>query len=109
MVDDQLELGRLHDRQFRRSRPFENSAGITPGEAPSVRNAGSVTDQPSARNAFQGGLDGREAMPSSQGNQPVGTLEQEWIRADQKRPGAALDDRGEGSFEIAVARGWHHE
>jgi hypothetical protein len=36
-------------------------------------------------------------------------LEQEWIRADQKHPGAVLDDRGEGRFEVAIARGWHHE
>ncbi len=27
-IDGQFEFGRLHDRQFRRPRPFENSTGI---------------------------------------------------------------------------------
>jgi hypothetical protein len=84
-VDNQLELGRLHDRQFRRSRPFENSASTATGETPRVRDAGTVTDQAAASDGFSGGINDRDAMPGSQGNELVGSLEREWIRADQKR------------------------
>lgn len=32
-IDGQFEFGRLHDRQFRRPRPFENSTGIDTSSA----------------------------------------------------------------------------
>jgi hypothetical protein len=38
----QLQLGRLHDWQFRRLRSFENFSGIGAGQSPRVRNACSV-------------------------------------------------------------------
>jgi hypothetical protein len=43
-------------------------------------------------------------MPRGQGNELVGSLEQEWIGADQKHPGAVLEDRREGRVEVVVAR-----
>ena len=45
-IDDQLELGRLHDRQVRRLRALEDAAGIDADLTPRVRNVGSVAHQP---------------------------------------------------------------
>ena len=103
-VHQQLEPGRLHDRQFRGPRPFENSAGIGTREVPSVRDAGSIANQAAAGDGLAGGIHGRDAMLRCQGNKLFGTLEQEWIRADQKQPCVLLDDRYEGRFEITIAR-----
>ena len=90
-VDDHFEFGRLHDRQFRRPRPFENSTGIDTSKASSVRNAGSVANQAAASDKFPSVIDGRNAMLRCQGDEPVATLEQEWIRTDQKHTGAVLN------------------
>jgi hypothetical protein len=46
VVDDQLELARLHDRQVRRLRAFEDAAGIDTELTPHIRKVGSVTHQP---------------------------------------------------------------
>ena len=45
-VDDQLELGRLHDRQIRRLRALEDAAGIDSNMTKRIRRVGSVTHQP---------------------------------------------------------------
>src|SRR5262245_30843264 len=45
-VDDQLELGRLHDRQIRRLRALEDAAGIDSDMTKRIRNVGSVAHQP---------------------------------------------------------------
>src|SRR5262245_27510699 len=45
-VDDQLELGRLHDRQIRRLRALEDAAGIDADLTKRIRNVGSVAHQP---------------------------------------------------------------
>src|SRR5262249_17365079 len=44
-INNQLELGWLHDWQVCWLRPFENSTGVDTSEAPSVREAGAVADQ----------------------------------------------------------------
>ena len=48
-VDDQLELGRLHDRQVRRLRALEYEARLDAELTPCVRQAGSIAHQPAAR------------------------------------------------------------
>ena len=44
-VDDQLELGRLHDRQVSRLLTLEDTAGIDADLTPRIRNVGSVAYQ----------------------------------------------------------------
>ena len=46
VVDDQLELARLHHRQVGGLFTFENAAGIAAGLTPRIRNVGSVAHQP---------------------------------------------------------------
>src|SRR6266700_5335112 len=45
-VDDQLELGRLHDRQVRRLRTLEDATGIGAKLTPRIRDVASVAHQP---------------------------------------------------------------
>src|SRR3984893_12887435 len=45
-IDDQLELGRLHDRQLGRLRPLQDAAGIDADLTPSIRDVASVAHQP---------------------------------------------------------------
>ena len=46
VIDDQLQLGRLHHRQVGGFRALEDSPGIEPGLTPCIRNAGSIAHQP---------------------------------------------------------------
>src|SRR6266480_4329520 len=52
---------------------------------------GSVANQAAASDKFPSVIDGRNAMLRCQGDEPVATLEQEWIRTNQKRTGAVLN------------------
>jgi hypothetical protein len=45
MIDDQLELARLYDRQIGRLHALEDAAGIDPELAKRIRNVGSVAHQ----------------------------------------------------------------
>src|SRR5262249_18134637 len=80
-IDHQLEFSRLHDWQFSRPRPFENSAGVDTGEAPSIRDAGSVADQAAAGDGFARRIDSGDAMPRRQCNKLATGLEKEWVLA----------------------------
>src|SRR5207244_3425052 len=46
MVDNQLELRRLHDRQIRRLRTLEDTAGVDAGLTHRIRHARAVTHEP---------------------------------------------------------------
>jgi hypothetical protein len=46
MIDDELELARLHDRQVRGLRALEDAAGIEAALAPRIHNVGSIVHQP---------------------------------------------------------------
>src|SRR6516165_5887846 len=46
MVDDQLELRRLHDRQIRRLRTLEDTAGVDAHLTHRIRHARAVTHEP---------------------------------------------------------------
>src|SRR5262249_60574605 len=46
MIDDELELTRLHDWQVRGLRPFEETTGVDSRLTPRIRNVGSVAHQP---------------------------------------------------------------
>src|SRR5258708_11539534 len=48
-VDDELELGGLHDRQVRGLGALEDAAGIEADLTPRVREVGSVAHQPAGR------------------------------------------------------------
>src|SRR5262245_15657201 len=82
-VDHQLEFGWLHDRQVSRPRPFENSAGVDTGEAPSVREAGAVADQGASRDQLTVSINCRDAMPRGQCNKLATGLEKEWVLANK--------------------------
>jgi len=46
VINDQLELRRLHDWQVRGLRPFEDATGVDSRLTPRIRNVGSVAHQP---------------------------------------------------------------
>ena len=60
-IDDQLEHGRLHDRQIAGFDTCENAAGIDAGLAIGIRDIGSVADQSSRFGELAERIDRRQA------------------------------------------------
>ena len=58
VIDDQLKLGRLHDRQVCGSRALEDTTGIDADELVYVVNACPVTDQAADLGKFAPEIDG---------------------------------------------------
>src|SRR5215831_16006598 len=61
-VDDQLELGRLIDRQLGRLRALENPPSMNAGPAIGIREAVSVTHEAIGPSRLTTGIDGRNCM-----------------------------------------------
>ena len=61
-VDDQVELGRLHNRKVARLITPENPPSVDPNLMLGVHNAWSVTHQATSRSVFGIGIDRRQRM-----------------------------------------------
>ena len=61
-VDDQLELGRLLDRQISRLGAFEDLSGVSADLAMDSGAAGSIADQPAGESEFTLRIDRRNGM-----------------------------------------------
>src|SRR5215471_21838970 len=60
VVDDKLELRRLHDRQLGGLRAFEDAARVNAGLTKSVRHVGAIAHQPADFGIFTPGIDRRQ-------------------------------------------------
>ena len=105
-VDDQLELGRLHDRQVRGLGALENAAGIDADLTLRIRNAGSVAHQP----AGLGKVTRPDRSPGPRGAPPDAT---NWTRRPLKKgsgptnsaSGRSRTKRCEGRIDLAAGAG----
>src|SRR5262249_42373535 len=108
-VDNQIELGRLYNRQVCRLGTLENSSGIVAREPPRVWDAGTIADQSTGSGQLAVSVNCRDAMLRSQCNKLTTSLEKERVLADEEHPDALLRHRGEGGFKIVLTRGREHE
>src|SRR5262249_12595457 len=100
MVDDQLELRRLHHRQVGRLFAFENPPDVATAEAVGIGNARSVTDQPTSVGELAQIMDRWQRMACCQCDQLIGPTGEQLIAADDDGVYALLGQALEGSVNI---------
>jgi hypothetical protein len=101
-VDDQLELGRLHDRQVRRLRALEHATGIDAHLTIGIRQARSEAHQPAGCGEIARKGDRRNRMARRQCGELFAPGIEECIAADHERAGSQLDQGCEDRIEIAL-------
>src|SRR5262245_45944547 len=89
LVDDELELGRLHDRQIRRLCALEDATGIYAHLTRGIRQACSVAHQPTSLGILPRCKRGRD---------PVERRQEGQLDAPGAEKGAAADEEGVGSL-----------
>src|SRR5206468_3316862 len=99
-VDDQLECGRLLDRQIGRLGALEDLSGINAGLAIGSCEARSVADQAAGRGEFARLINRRKGMACCQRNELVASTEEERIGANNKRAGLQLDECCESGIDL---------
>src|SRR5262245_53420971 len=106
-VDDQLELGRLIDRQLGRLRALENPPSMNAGPAVGVREAASVDDEGTGPSHLTSGfaIDGWNCMLRCQRDDLFAPIPKEWIAADEERADAILHHGHERDVDVAPGSG----
>src|SRR5262249_58807593 len=104
-IDDQLELGRLHNRQICWLGALEDSTGVDAELTKRVRQARTVTHQAAGFRILAHGIDGGYRMARCQRGQLEPPAEEERVGGDQERVDSVADKRCEGGLDLAaVAR-----
>ena len=104
-VDDQLELGRLLDRQIGRLGALEDLSGVNADLAIGSREARSIADQAAGRGEFAPLIDRRNGMACRQRHELLAPAVEERIGADDERAGMQLDEGREGGVDLAFGAG----
>src|SRR5262249_4164770 len=84
VIDDQLELGRLHHRQVRRLRTLENATGIDADDTPRICDVGSVAHQPAGFGDFTRGGSHGNRVARRHGAQLNPSAVEKSVRADEE-------------------------
>src|SRR5262249_23275570 len=90
-IDDQLEFGRLLDRQIGRLVALENPPGIDARPAKGVRNVVAVTAQSAIRGILTKAINPRNGMPRREPYELIAPGEKKGAAADDERTGPAPD------------------
>ena len=104
---DQLELGRLLDRQVGGLLALENAAGVDANLAIRLCNAGSVAHQTAGRGVFAPIEDRRYRVARRQCDQLIAPAVEERIGGDKERASALLRKDREGRVDATFAAGLH--
>ena len=104
-VDDQLELGRLHDRQVRRLGALEDAAGVDAGLTIGIRDIGSVAHQPADLGIGARCICRGDPMMRRQVDQLDAPAVEEGVAGDEEGVGPLARKRCEGSIDLAAGAG----
>src|SRR5438270_5191237 len=99
-VDDQLECGRLLDRQISWLLVLEDPPSVNASLTPSARSAGCVADQASGSDEFPRKIDGGNRIANRQRNELFAAVVEHRIRADDEPAGVLLDQRRESGVDL---------
>ena len=102
-VDDQLELGRLHDRQIGGLLALENAAGVDAGlpiHVDQIWSRSSSGRRP--RRTRAQAVDRGNGMARGQSGELFALAEEERIGTYEERAGPLLDESRKGGLEFAV-------
>jgi hypothetical protein len=101
-IDDELELGRLHDRQIGRLGALENFAGVNADLARTVQDVGSVTHQPASRDEFPLGENHWNAVARRQYSKLDTPTVEVIVSHNEEGIGSLTHQGGEGGIDLAV-------
>src|SRR5207248_11402484 len=107
-VDNELELGGLHDRQIRSLRALDNAADIAAALTPRIQNIGAVAHQAADLRRFPVGKTRRYAMPHRQTDQLDAPAAEKGIAADEERIRPLPRNIPERRVDLPVAAGVLH-
>src|SRR5262249_53900153 len=91
-VDDQLELGRLQNRQIGRSGAFEDSTGVNGDLAKLLGVIRRIADEPPIIDEFALKIHGRNSMLRREPHNPALQIIECWVIYDRKSTGTAADE-----------------
>src|SRR5450759_1948112 len=104
-VEDQLELGRLYNRQIRRLLTLEDAAGIDAGLVVRIVRTGSVTHQTATHGGFALLIDRWDRMTRCQRHDLIALTVKEGVGADDERTNPLLDQGGKGAVDFTFGAG----
>jgi hypothetical protein len=104
-IDDELELGRLHDRQIGRVGALENSAGVDADLANTVRDVGSVAHQPAGLDVFPLGENHRNAVARREHSKLDAPTAEVIVGGNEEGIGPFTHQGGEGRIDLAARAG----
>jgi hypothetical protein len=104
-IEDQLECGRLLDRQIGRLGALEDLSGVNADLAVGTGEAHSIADQAAGRGVFTPVIDRRDRMACRQRQELLAPAEEERVAGEDERAGMQLDEGCEGGVDLAFAAG----
>jgi hypothetical protein len=104
-VDDELEPGRLHDRQVGGLGAPEDFAGIDADLTNTVRDVGSVAHQPAGCDMFTIRINRRNPVARRQGGKLQTAVAEESVASDEEGIGALARKGGKGRIDLADRSG----
>src|SRR5262249_29278257 len=108
VIDDQLELRRLHDRKVCGLGTLEDARGIDPNPAVRIRQARPVAHQPADFGKRAIKINRRDREARCEVDQLDAPGEEEGVGVDEKRVGALARKRCEGHIDLAAGVGVEH-
>src|SRR6266851_562655 len=108
-VDDQLELGRLHDGQVGRLLALEHPARVDAGLPIGIEQARSVAHQAAGVDVPPPWVDGGYRMTCRQNDEQGGQAREKRIGADEQRSGSLSDQGGKSRFDFLLGAGVQNE
>jgi hypothetical protein len=105
LVDDELELGRLDDRQIGRLGTLEYPADVDAGLSISIGHARPITDQ-AARDRVSAKIDGNRFCDA---NAVIRSRRVVWIGCHEQCTGSLLEKRGECCGQLCIVARFQYE
>src|SRR5262249_52555863 len=111
-IDDEIELGRLQNRQVGRFFALENSANVDAQLMLGVTEATSIAYQASINGVLPGGEYRRHRVAREYGAEPFAVAAEQGVGNDEQRVDLLIRKTGDGWLEIAFGAGsdnfeWH--
>src|SRR5262245_43789938 len=100
MVDHQLELARLYDRQARGLRTLEDAAGVDTDLPPPVHKVGTVAHQPADVGNFTRPVDRRDRVVRCQLGQLDAATSKKGLGRDEKRIGSFVNKASKSCIDF---------
>src|ERR1700745_2269512 len=101
-VDDQLELGRLHDWQVDWPRAFENSCRVDANLAVGIDGVYSMAHQAASCSIFTELINRRKHIVRRQNHKLTAAGIEEWIGRKDERCGLLLNHRPKGGVDLVI-------